>query len=59
MKFDDRLENYATQSTLKKNRGEGGLTSKQRRRLLKKDRRDWLSEVAEGESKRSKKPAKQ
>jgi hypothetical protein len=39
--FDDRLENYSTQFTLKKNRFEGGLTSKQRRRLLKKDRSQW------------------
>jgi len=53
--FDDRLENYSTQFTLKKNRGEGGLTSKQRRRLLKKERVEHVREAAEGELVRSKK----
>jgi hypothetical protein len=53
--FDDRLENYSTQFTLKKNRGEGGLTSKQRRRLLKKERVEHVREAAEGELTRKKK----
>ena len=53
--FDDRLENYSTQFTLKKNRSEGGLTSKQRRRLLKKERVEHVREAAEGELTRKKK----
>jgi hypothetical protein len=53
--FDDRLENYATQFTLRKNRHEGGLTSKQRRRLLKKENVAHVREAAEGELKRGKK----
>jgi hypothetical protein len=38
MTFDERLENYITQFTLRKNRGKDGLTGKQHRRLLKKNR---------------------
>lgn len=44
--FDDRLENYITTPVSRKNskrQGAGdGLTSKQRRRLLKKDRSQWV-----------------
>jgi hypothetical protein len=52
MTFEERLENYATQpNVLRKNKdlGEGGLTPKQSRRLLKKDRHQW-SRSQEGET---------